>query len=52
MTDEDEDFYVTPPAPPPSASGEMYHGLLGEIVHAAGPSTEADPVGVLASLLS
>lgn len=52
MTDEEEDFYVTPPAPPPSAAGEMYHGLLGEIVHAASPSTEADPVGVLASLLS
>jgi len=41
-----------PPAPPPSAQQAMYHGILGEIVHAADPTTEADPVGVLASLIS
>lgn len=41
-----------PPAPPPSASPDLYHGILGEIVNAADPSTEADPVGVLGSLLA
>jgi Protein of unknown function (DUF3987) len=30
----------------------MYHGILGEIVHTADPSTEADPVDVLVSLIS
>lgn len=50
MSEPDEDF--TPPAPPPVARPEMYHGILGEIVHAAAPSTEADPVGVLVSLIS
>lgn len=30
----------------------MFHGILGELVHAADPTTEADPAGVLASLLA
>lgn len=46
------DDEITPPAAPPVARPEMYHGLIGEIVAAAGPTTEADPVGVLVSLLS
>jgi hypothetical protein len=30
----------------------IYHGLLGDLVRAAEPHTEADPVGVLGSLLA
>jgi hypothetical protein len=37
-----------PAAPDPAA----YHGVLGEIVAAVEPVTEADPVGVLGSLLA
>lgn len=37
---------------PPSADPAMYVGLLGEMVEVAKPTTEADPVGVYASLLS
>lgn len=37
------------PAPP---SDEVYHGLVGEIVRVLDPHTEADPVGVLVSLLA
>lgn len=48
----DDTDRVVPPAPPPVADTAMYHGLLGEIVTAADPTTEADPAGVLASLLS
>ena len=36
-----------PAAPGPAA----YHGLLGEIVRALEPETEADPVAILAQLL-
>ena len=36
------------PAPPDPAA---YHGLAGEIVHAIGPHTEADPVAILSQLL-
>jgi len=36
------------PAPPDDA---VYHGPLGEIVRAVAPHTEADPVGVLGTLL-
>lgn len=50
-TTDDTDRAI-PPAPPPSARPAMYHGILGEIVHIADPTTEADPVGVLASLIS
>lgn len=39
-------------AQPPVPTGEMFHGLLGEIVAAAEPSTEADSVGVLVSLIA
>lgn len=46
-----QEFFASPPAAPPVVDRSMYHGLLGEIVHAANPSTEADPVGVLASLV-
>lgn len=51
MSDEEQVDYA-PPAPPPVAAAAMYHGILGEIVHTADPTTEADPVGVLASLVS
>jgi hypothetical protein len=37
------------PAPPDDA---VYHGPLGEIVRAVAPHTEADPVGVLGTLLA
>jgi hypothetical protein len=37
----------------PAALGEdAYHGVLGQIVRAVEPVTEADPVGVLGSLLA
>lgn len=36
----------------PAATTAMFTGLLGDIVTAADPTTEADPVGVLASLLA
>ncbi|MEV0994812.1 hypothetical protein [Nonomuraea sp. NPDC050202] len=38
--------------PPPVADSAMFYGLLGELVAVADPSTEADPVGVLASALA
>ena len=42
-----------PPSPPvPSADPVMFAGILGEITMAAAPSTEADPVGIYASLLA
>ncbi len=37
------------PAPPDAA---VYHGPLGEIVRAVAPHTEADPVGILGTLLA
>jgi hypothetical protein len=40
------------PAPPPSADPAMFRGILGDLAHAADPTTEADPAGVLASLLA
>lgn len=40
------------PAPPPAAGRAMFHGVLGELADAADPTTEADPAGVLASLLA
>ena len=36
----------------PVAAPEIYTGILGEITMAAEPGTEADPVGVLGSLLT
>jgi len=45
---------TTKPAGPavPSADPSMYAGILGAIVDAARPTTEADPVGIYASLLA
>lgn len=41
------------PAPhPPAIDAAAYHGILGEIVREIAPHTEADPVGILAVLLS
>jgi Protein of unknown function (DUF3987) len=41
------------PAPPmPAADPAMYAGILGDITAAAAPTTEADPVGIYASLLA
>jgi hypothetical protein len=37
------------PDPPPAAA---YHGLLGEIIEAIAPTTEADPVAILGTLLA
>lgn len=39
-------------AAPPFADPSMYTGILGDIVEAAAPTTEADPVGIYASLLA
>lgn len=39
-----------PPVPVPG--GAMYAGILGDITLAAAPTTEADPVGILVSLLT
>lgn len=38
--------------PPPALDRAVLHGLLGDIVKAAEPTTEADPIGVLVSLLA
>jgi DnaB-like helicase N terminal domain/Protein of unknown function (DUF3987) len=38
--------------PPPAVDRAMFRGILGEIVEKADPTTEADPVGVYASLLA
>jgi hypothetical protein len=46
-----EDLDITPPGPPVADPGAFY-GLLGDIVAAADPSTEADQVGVLGTLLA
>ncbi|MEU4803068.1 DUF3987 domain-containing protein [Actinosynnema sp. NPDC023587] len=40
-----------PPAPP-AVDPVVFRGMLGELVLAAGPTTEADPVGVLVSLMA
>ncbi|ONI85691.1 hypothetical protein ALI22I_28420 [Saccharothrix sp. ALI-22-I] len=40
-----------PPAPP-AVDPVVYRGVLGELVSAADPTTEADPVGVLVSLMA
>ena len=40
---------VTWPEPPAEAA---YHGVLGEIAQAVAPHTEADPVGILGTLLT
>lgn len=50
-TKEDETTPHTGPAVP-SADPAMYAGILGDIVAAAAPTTEADPVGIYASLLA
>ncbi len=42
---------VEPPWPPP-VDARAYHGPAGEFVRAIAPQTEADPVGILAVLLS
>lgn len=52
MTNSDTTNERTKPAPPPSPEDGLLHGLLGEIVAAANPTTEADPVGVYVSLLA
>ena len=39
-------------APVPVPDDAMYTGILGDITHAAAPTTEADPVGILVSLLT
>jgi hypothetical protein len=43
---------VTPPAGFPEPAAAMFHGLLGDIIDAVEDRTEADPVGILASLLA
>jgi hypothetical protein len=40
------------PVPPPSHDPVMFGGIVGELALAADPTTEADPAGVLASLLA
>ncbi|WP_181448915.1 DUF3987 domain-containing protein [Nonomuraea aridisoli] len=46
------DLSIGLPAPAPAANRAMFYGLPGELVQAADPTTEADPVGVLASALA
>ena len=40
----------SPRVPPPVADAATYRGILAEITAAAGPTTEADPSGIYASL--
>jgi len=40
------------PLPWPALNPSAYHGLVGEIVHAIEPETEADPVALLLSTLA
>jgi hypothetical protein len=48
-----EEERTKPVVPPmPSADPSMYTGILGDVVGAAAPTTEADPVGIYASLLA
>ena len=50
-TKKEERTKPTGPAVP-SADPAMFAGVLGEITAAAAPTTEADPVGIYASLLA
>jgi hypothetical protein len=43
---------VAPVAWPESPADAAYHGVLGDIVRAVAPVTEADPVAILGSLLA
>lgn len=43
---------VQPPAGFPEPKPGMFYGVLGEVVEAARPLTEADPVGILGCLLA
>lgn len=47
----DDEPMVEPRPWPEVPRPEAYHGLLGEIVHAIEPHTEADPVALLAHVL-
>lgn len=40
------------PLAPPAMDSVVYRGVLGELVRVADPTTEADPVGVLVSLMA
>lgn len=42
----------TPPAWPNPLAPEAFHGLAGEVVRTIEPTSEADPVGLLANFLS
>jgi hypothetical protein len=52
--EDDIDALPLPPEPPwpKPLREEAYHGVLGRIVRLVEPSTEADPVGILAQLLA
>lgn len=43
---------VAPPEWPAAPDPLVYHGVLGEIVQAVTPMTEADPIAILGSLLA
>ena len=47
-----EERTKSPAIPQPVPDAAMYAGVLGDMVHMANPTTEADPVGVYASLLA
>ena len=49
-TSEDEESYM--PVEPETLNPKAFHGLLGKIVQVITPETEADPIGVLVSLLT
>ncbi len=52
VSEEPESTIPGVPAWPDPPKAEAYYGLAGEIVRALEPSTEADPVGLLVTLLS
>jgi Protein of unknown function (DUF3987) len=53
VLDDDEKEEEAPEPPPwPEMPPAAYHGLLGEVTAELAPQTEADPVGILACLLT
>jgi hypothetical protein len=45
-------FAISHRAPPKEMGKDAYHGLVGEIVRAVEPHTEADPAGLIVQLLA
>ena len=50
---QDDNIYIQDAQPTlPTLSADAYHGLLGEMLHAITPETEADPSGILLGWLT